>query len=74
MYYISLQEFNPATLVKKAKDFGKIIMNIINAIKRGIDLFRSIINGDIRFDKIIKDFVAALEEMPSKVIEHFNVS
>ncbi|KAL5015117.1 hypothetical protein ScPMuIL_009387 [Solemya velum] len=63
-----LQEFNPKEIEKKAKSFGNVIKDIISAVKKGIDLFREIINGDIVIQDIIKEFAAALEEMPAKVI------
>ncbi|KAL5015381.1 hypothetical protein ScPMuIL_009651 [Solemya velum] len=62
-----LQEFNPKENEKKAKSFGNVIKEIISPIKKGINFFREIINGDIVIKDIIKEFAAALEGMPAKV-------
>lgn len=46
--------------------FDKVIKDIVNGIKSGVDLFKEIISGK-GIKGIIEDFIDALETLPQKV-------
>ena len=47
--------------------FDKIIRNIVNGIKKGVDLFKEIISGK-GLKRIIEDFISAVQSLPEKVM------
>ncbi|KAK6174798.1 hypothetical protein SNE40_013376 [Patella caerulea] len=63
-----LQEFGIDNLKQLVELYDKIKNDVVKEIKKGIDLFKSIIRGDISIGKIIDEFKAALEELPLKVL------
>ena len=47
--------------------FDKIIRDIVNGIKKGVDLFKEIISGK-RLKSVIENLISALQSLPEKVI------
>jgi hypothetical protein len=47
--------------------FDKIIRDIVNGIKIGVDLFKEIISGK-GLKRIIEDFISAVQSLPKKVM------
>lgn len=45
--------------------FDKVVSDIVNGIKSGVDLFKEIISGK-GIKGVINDFIAALEALPEK--------
>ena len=53
--------------IKMIMRFDKVIRDIVNGIKTGVDLFKEIISGK-GLKRIIEDFISALQSLPEKVI------
>jgi len=53
--------------IKMIIRFDKIIRDIVNGIKNGVDLFKEIISGK-GLKRIIEDFISAVQSLPEKVI------
>lgn len=53
--------------IKMIMRFDKIIRDIVNGIKKGVDLFKEIISGK-GLKHIIEDFISAVQSLPEKVM------
>ena len=53
--------------IKMIMRFDKIIRDIVNGIKIGVDLFKEIISGK-GLKRIIEDFISAVQSLPKKVM------
>ncbi|CAC5409209.1 unnamed protein product [Mytilus coruscus] len=62
------QEGNGKQFIEMIFRFDKVIKDIVNGIKSGVDLFKEIISGK-GIKGIIDDFIAALESLPQKVAD-----
>lgn len=68
MLSVYLQEGNGKDLIDMIFRFDEIIRDIVNGIKKGVDLFKQIISGE-GIKGIINKLVAALESLPEKVTD-----
>ncbi|ESO82597.1 hypothetical protein LOTGIDRAFT_236952 [Lottia gigantea] len=64
-----LQEFGIDNLKDLVKLYDKIKNEVVGEIKKGIDLFKKIIRGDISIGQILEEFKQALEQLPEKVVK-----
>ena len=58
--------------IKMIMRFDKIIRDIVNGIKKGVDLFKEIISGK-GLKRIIEDFISAVQSLPKKVMYILNI-
>ena len=58
--------------IKMIMRFDKIIRDIVNGIKIGVDLFKEIISGK-GLKRIIEDFISAVQSLPEKVMYILNI-
>jgi hypothetical protein len=53
-------------IIELAKFFSTKLKEIVNGIKSGVQMFKSLISGNPNLKKIIDDFVSALTNIPNK--------
>lgn len=65
VYIFNFQEGNLKSFIDMVLRFDKVVSDIVNGIKSGVDLFKEIISGK-GIKGVINDFIAALEALPEK--------
>ena len=62
-----MQELDIGKGFNLVKRFINIVKDVVNAIEKGVDIFRLILNSDVSMNDLVQEFVAALEELPNTV-------
>ena len=66
-----LQELDLDKGFNLVKRFINIVKDVVNAIEKGVEIFRSILNSDVSMNDLVQEFAEALEELPNTVSIYF---